>query len=122
MGIQVEFNPDLALRNISEYKKGSREISECLPEKMEVGKEYEFLKKGQRLYWLSDDRGWSEGELPLYETKGEGKFSSPIASIKILSVTHFLKDGETWTKGKYVVKEIFTDDEVHFNGMAKIKK
>lgn len=38
MGIQVEFNPDLALRNISEFKKGNRKEDECIPEKLETGK------------------------------------------------------------------------------------
>ncbi len=35
MGIKVEFNPDLALRDISEYKEGRRKQEECLPEKLE---------------------------------------------------------------------------------------
>lgn len=37
MGIKVEFNPDLALRDMAEYKKGNRKIEECLPENMEAG-------------------------------------------------------------------------------------
>lgn len=47
MGIQVEFNPDLALRNIEEFENGNREIEECIPENMETDKIYSFLKKGQ---------------------------------------------------------------------------
>jgi len=113
MGIQIEFNPDLALRNISEYKKGNREISECIPEKLEVGKEYIFLKNGQRNYWLM-------GELPLLETKGNGILSSPIASIKITECTHILKGSQVLTKGKYKVIEIFKDKKIHFNGFSKI--
>ena len=50
MGIIVEFNPDLALRNISEFKKSNRKIEECIPEKLETDKQYNFLKKGQRNY------------------------------------------------------------------------
>jgi len=34
MGIIVEFNPDLALRDISEFKNGSRKKEECIPEDM----------------------------------------------------------------------------------------
>ena len=41
MGIKIEFNPDLALRDISEHKKGNRKIEECIPEKLEEGKIYE---------------------------------------------------------------------------------
>jgi len=46
MGIQVEFNPDLALRDISEYKAGRRKLEECVPEVLEEGRVHDFLKKG----------------------------------------------------------------------------
>jgi len=110
MGIKVEFNPDLALRDISEHKNGNRKIEECIPEKMEEGKIYDFLKKDQRNYWL-------HGEIPLIETKGGEKLSRPRASIQILEATHFLKDGEVWTKGKYKVIEVFAGGEIKFEGL-----
>ena len=113
MGIQVEFNPDLALRNIREYKEGRRKQEECIPEKLEQNKSYDFLKEGQRNYWLL-------GELPLVETEGNQKLSRPIASIIITEVTHFVKDNKVYTKGKYKVKEIFTDNKPHFNGFQRI--
>ncbi|MDP2651778.1 MAG: hypothetical protein Q8O94_01440 [bacterium] len=113
MGIAVEYNPDLALRSFEECKAGRRKIEECLPENMQEGQTYDFLKKDQRLYWL-------HGELPLLETKGNQKLSLPIASIVILEATHILIDGEIWTKGKYKVVEIFRDDRPRFNGFAKI--
>ena len=74
MGIQVEFNPDLALRNISEFKNGNRKEEECIPENLEAGKIYSFLKEGQRNYWFF-------GENPLVETKGNQELSRPKASI-----------------------------------------
>ena len=114
MGIQTEYNPDLALRDFEEFKKGNRKKEECLPENIEEGKTYEFLKNGQRNYWL-------EGELPLLETKGNAQLSKPLASILILESTHFMLDGEPYTKGKYKVVEVFKDDKVHFNGFTKIK-
>ncbi|MDP4009980.1 MAG: hypothetical protein Q8P53_03265 [Candidatus Shapirobacteria bacterium] len=104
MGIQVEFNPDLALRNISEYNNGNRDVEECIPENIEINKEYNFLKKGQRIYWLM-------GEIPLLETKGNGNLSKPKASIVILEAVHFLKNGEIYTKGRYKVIEIYENDE-----------
>lgn len=113
MGIQVEFNPDLALRDFSEHEKGKREIAECIPKNLKTGKIFPFLKRGQRNYWLF-------GELPLLETKGGQKLSKPIASIVILETTHFIKGGEIWTKGKYKVIEKFSEGEVRFNGFAKI--
>lgn len=113
MGIQVEFNPDLALRNISFFKTGKRKKEECIPEPLEAGQTYIFLKKGQRNYWL-------EGQVPLLETKGNGDLSMPIASVVILEATHVMIHGELWTKGKYKVTELISNDEVKFNGFAKI--
>ncbi len=113
MGIKVEFNPDLALRNFSEFEKGNRKIEECIPKNLKNGEIYDFLKKEQRNYWL-------EGELPLLETKGGGILSDPLASIVILEATHFRENGEIFTKGKYKVIEIFKDKKIHFNGFKKV--
>jgi hypothetical protein len=115
MGIKVEFNPDLALRNISEFKNGNRKKEECIPEDIEVGKIYLFLKQGQRNYWL-------EGEVPLVETKGNQNLSQPKASILILEATHFIDNVQLYTKGKYKVVELFYDNEVHFDGFNKINR
>ena len=113
MGIKKEYNPDLALRNIEEFKEGERKKEECIPENIEPGQIHEFLKKGQRNYWL-------EGEIPLLETKGNEQLSKPLASIIILEVTHFILEGEIWTKGKYKIIEVFNDNNIHFNGFQKI--
>lgn len=113
MGILVEFNPDLALRNISEFKTGNREIEECIPEPLEENKIYNFLKEGQRFYWL-------EGELPLLETKGNGNLSKPKASIIILEVSHFRKNNKNYTKGKYKVIKLIAENEIYFNGINKV--
>ncbi len=122
MGIKVEFNPDLALRDFSEYKNGNRKIEECIPENLETGKVFDFLKKGQRLYWLSDSEFWGNGQIPLCKTGGDEKLSRPIASIKILEVTHFLENGEVWTKGKYQVVEIFdkNNPKINFEACKRI--
>ena len=112
MGINVEFNPDLALRNSSEVKNG-RKREECIPEKLEAGKVYDFLKQGQRNYWL-------QGEIPLLETKGNQQLSKPLASIIILESTHFTHNGMLWTKGKYKVIDVFKDDGIYFNGFSKV--
>jgi len=109
MGIKTEFNPDLALRK----RSNDRKQEECLPEPLTSGETYPFLKKGQRNYWL-------EGEIPLLETKGNEQLSKPIASVIILEATHFMGDGEPWTKGKYKVVEVFNDEKIRFNGFAKV--
>ena len=74
MGIVVEFNPDLCLRN---FGMTNRKPEECLPEKIEAGKIYNFLKKDFRNYWLL-------GEIPLRMTEGNEKLSKPGASTKYL--------------------------------------
>jgi len=112
MGIQTEYNPDLALRHFKEYRSGRRK-EECLPERIEVNQIYDFLKKGQRNYWI-------EGEIPLLETKGDQKLSRPLASIVILEATHFLLDKEPYTRGKYQVIELIEENQIKFNGFAKI--
>ncbi len=113
MGIQVEFNPDLALRA---YGTEGRLKEECLPERLEEEKEYDFLKQGQRNYWL-------EGEIPLLETKGQGRLSRPLASIIILESTHFKKNGKLFTKGKYLVKKVFdiNDKSIKFEGFNRVR-
>jgi len=122
MGIAVEFNPDLALRDIAEFKAGRRKIEECIPEKLEEGRIYEFLKKGQRLYWLSDDAFWDNGQIPLCKTVGNMELSRPIASIKMLEVTHFLENGECFTKGTYKVISVFDENDktIHFEACKRI--
>ena len=117
MGIKVEFNPDLALRDISEFKKGKRKKDECIPEKIKVGKTYNFLKKEQRIYWFY-------GEVSLIETTTKGgTFSQPVANVEILEATHFMQDGEVWTEGKYKVKEIFNNEKSMFvKGCKMVKK
>ena len=116
MGIQVEFNPDLALRDFKQFKAGKRKKEECLPERLQVGKTYPFLKQGLRNYWL-------EGEIPLLETEGEGRLSRPLASVVILEATHFLAAGRPFTKGRYLVKQVFdpSKPQVHFDSYQRLK-
>jgi hypothetical protein len=123
MGIQIEFNTDLCLRNISEFKEGRRKKEECTPEKLEAGKVYEFLKKGQRIFWFNDTDFWSKGEFPLCETNGNEEISRPIASIRMIEVTHFMENGEVFTKGKYNVVEVFDPDnpKIQFESCRRIK-
>ena len=111
--MQVEFNPDLALR---EPNTKSRLEEECIPKKLEPGKEYHFLKSGQRNYWLL-------GEIPLVTTVGNQELSRPIASVTILEATHFIKDGLPYTKGVYRINEVYdiNESKIHFEGMEKIK-
>lgn len=122
MGIAVEFNPDLALRDISEFKAGRRKIEECVPEIFEENNIYEFLKKGQRLYYFSDSEFWGNGQIPMMKTKGNEELSRPIASIKILETTHFMDNGEVWTRGKYKVINIFDENDPtnHFEATKRI--
>lgn len=111
MGIQNEFNPDLALRNIEHYNNGKRSLEECIPEKLEEGAVHNFLKKGQRNFYFLEP-------VPLFQTEGGGQLSRPLASIRILEATHFLKDKGVWTKGRYEVLRVYdvNDPTIHFEG------
>ncbi|MEI6498959.1 MAG: hypothetical protein WCO23_03275 [bacterium] len=113
MGIKVEFNPDLALRNIAEYEAGNRKLEECILKKLEVGKVYPFLKNEMRNYYLL-------GEVPLIETRGNGVLSKPKASVIILEVTHFVENEEISTRGKYKVIEVVGKDDMIFEGFDRI--
>ena len=112
MGIQVEFNPDLALRKFGTKK---RLEDECLPKNLEKYKTHKFLKKGQRNYWLL-------GQIPLLETKGNQELSRPLASIVIIEYTHFTAGNQVFTKGEYMINEVYdiNDKTIHFESYKKI--
>lgn len=97
MGVRVEFNQELTLRA---FGTNSRKEEECLPEKLILGEIYPFLKEGQRAYNIL-------GEIDVHKTEGNQNVSPPIAKVRIIEVTHFLEGGTVWTKGKYLVKEIY---------------
>lgn len=113
MGIQIEFNPDLALRA---FETKGRLPEECLPERLKEGEAYKFLKEGQRNYWF-------DGEIPLLITTGNANLSRPLASIIILNANHHKRDGKMYTEGSYLVKKVFdiNNPTIHFEGMNKIK-
>lgn len=113
MGIAVEFNPDLCLRDKTRRVQG-RFDSECLPKELKIGEVYDFLKTGQRNYWLHE-------QIPLRRTDGNGNLSRPLASVRILEETHFLFEGDVYTKGKYQVINVFDENspEVHFEGFER---
>jgi hypothetical protein len=114
MGIQVEFNPDLALRK---FNTTDKDPEECVPEKLEQGKEYDFKKKGQRNYWLG-------GEIPLLTTDGNQNLSRPLASIIILESTHKKINDEIHTVGKYRIIKVLNPEspDIHFEGFSLTKK
>jgi len=112
MGIAIEFVPDLCLRL---FGTDGRDSKECLPKELVFGEVHNFLKKGQRNFWML-------GEFPLRETKGNSFLSKPLASVVLLEAAHFVKDGEVWTCGRYKIVEVYdpSDDKVHFDGLEKI--
>jgi hypothetical protein len=112
MGIKVEFNPDLALRA---FNTAGRLSEECLPETLEKGKVYSFLKEGLRNYWLDD-------EIPLLETKGNEILSRPLALIIILESTHFRRDNKCFTKGFFKVIEVFdvNNQQINFESYKRL--
>lgn len=118
MWIQVEFNPDLALRDISFYYSWERVLEECIPEKLEVWEIYNFLKSGQRNYYLLLDE-----PVPLLKTQGNQKLSRPIWAIQILEATHFYQNGQVYTKWKYKVLQVFdiNNSQIYFEWFQFLK-
>ncbi len=112
MGIKVEFNPDLALRSIAEFNAGRRKEEECIPEKLEAGKSYTFIKSDQRLYNIG-------GKTPLLQTEGGEVLSEPVAAVRITEVRHVLEDGKVFTRGTYKVDTVFDTGWVGFGGYGK---
>ena len=108
MGIQVEFNPDLALRKLGTL---GRHPHECLPLIIEKEREYNFKKEGQRNYWL-------KGIIPLCETTGNGNLSDPIAAIQIERVEHRIEGSMVYTFGDYRIIEVCKPKIIYFNGMT----
>lgn len=113
MPICIEYAPELVLRNFSEYENKRREKEECVPENLKKNEIYNFLKQGQKAYWL-------EGEQALLEKYKDGSLSKPIASIQILEVVHFVKDGQLFSKGKYKVIRLISKGEIYFNGCEPV--
>lgn len=99
-GFAIEYNTVLALRKFGSLEK---ESPACLPEKLEIEKSYKFWKRGYRVYSLGQ-------EIPLVETDGEQRLSSPIATIEITETTQKILIGvlpqHMYTKGKYQVKKV----------------
>lgn len=119
MWILVEYNPDLALRDISFYEKWERKLEECIPKNLEIGKIYDFLKSGQRNYYLLQDE-----PVPLIKTEWNQILSRPYAGIRILEATHFYENGQVWTRWKYEILAIYdvNDPEIHFEWFLSVKK
>jgi len=113
MGIKVEFNPDLALRA---FGTQGRLKTECLPKRLSAGDTHQFLKEGQRNYWL-------EGEIPLLETKGNQILSRPLASVTILEAIHFLKEDKPYTRGSYTLIDVYNmnNKKINFEGFKKVR-
>ncbi|MBD3232078.1 hypothetical protein GF322_05490 [Candidatus Dependentiae bacterium] len=114
MSINMKFALDLVLRNFSEFKNGQKKKEECIPQDLQENKVYDFLKTGQRVYWL-------EGEQPLLEKSKDGKVSIPKASVIILEATHFVNKDKIYSKGKYKVVKIINENKIYFNGCEPIK-
>lgn len=109
MSIKIEFNSDLALQCIAEHKSGNRKIEECIPEPLEVGKVYDFIKIDKGNYCLVE-------EVPLLEIRGNEIISQPRASVVIIKARHLSENENVYTVGKYKVLKIFGNNDPCLNG------
>jgi hypothetical protein len=100
MEIKSEFESALILHNVREFVMDKRKFDECIPENLKEEREYGFLVSGQRNYWLL-------GKFPLHEKIEDGSVSEdPRAIVNIFEVTHFIDNGQIYTKGKYKILQV----------------
>lgn len=104
MEIKTEFESALILCNMREFVMDKRKFDECIPENLKEGREYGFLKSGQLNYWIL-------GKFPLHEkldppVGGVTVSKDPRAIINIFEVTHFIDNGQIFTKGKYKILQV----------------
>ena len=104
MEIKADFESALVLHNVREFVLDKRKFDECIPENLKEDREYGFLVPGQRNYWLL-------GKFPLHEKQdppvgGVSVSEDPRAIINIYEVTHFIDNGQIFTKGKYKILQV----------------
>lgn len=107
----VEYNSYLVLYP---YGTQGKSAEECLPEELEVGKIYEFLKKGYQNYEIGK-------AVPLFDKMHVLNMTPPrpIAAVSILTPTPILNESnEIWTSVFYGVHALLNHQELknHFNG------
>ena len=95
----MEKNNDLALFASSVCKKGHHKSGECIPEHIELGATYDFLKKGHRTYEVP-------GEVTLLEMQPDEVLFDIRARVEITDVSYEIEEGQSYTKGQYKVLEI----------------
>lgn len=95
----IAYNSDLALYDPKDAKAGHLDEQECLPESLEVGQEYSFLKKGHRNYQPMS-------ELTLLEMRHGDVLFTFKARVVLLSSQFIQKAGVSYTQGRYQVLEI----------------
>ena len=98
MRMKIKYDSNLCLRR---HGTPDRSFMENLPKDLVMNRTYYFLKTGKREFFI-------EGKIPLRETDGNGNLSRPLANVRIPEYTHFLKDGEVYTRGEYVILEILS--------------
>ena len=98
---KIEYNTDLALYESKKYSKGQCMAEECMPEQLELGETYEFVKKGHRNYELS-------AEVTLLEMKEDEVLFDMRARGPIIELSFFIEEGQSYTRGKFTVNELLS--------------
>lgn len=94
---ETVYNTDLAL--IDRNDSSGHRPEERMPEELEVGRIYPFIKKGHRTYEPFS-------EVTLLEMKRSEVLFSLVARVTILSVEYVVEEGQSYTKGEYRVEEL----------------
>lgn len=99
MGVPVEFNAVLALRDAAESINEQRHVDEYLPDHPKVGQEYGFRKCGQRIYQLGVP-------LSLLTTAGDNKTMQKVGTAVIIEARHIMEEDHVLTIGRYRILKL----------------
>ena len=102
LGTRVEFNNVIALRQWS-YQA---DVATVVPPDTElaINWAHPFRKSGHRIYEVGKC-------LPLFETKGEGKFTRALGLVQLKYYGVEITPVGLETFGEYMIKKVFTEGE-----------
>ena len=92
-------NQDLGLYSYSEFKSGKHKLSECVPELLEAGHDYPFMKAG---HWNYAD----DASVTLLELAKDDVLFKMRAMVRIEESSFMVEDGQSYTQGMYRVEEL----------------
>ncbi len=102
MSSHIVYNTDLALYSHEECLNEMHVPDECLPEKLELGKTYPFLKVGHRNYEIN-------GRVTLLMIKPNEVLFTMRAEVEIVESFFVIENSCSYTRGHYTVLQFLSE-------------